>query len=411
MPRLGFEIGGQGRRRPATQSSSATPRTYAFELALGGLVLIFVSSLLDEHFHTHSPYVWAFFKLLDESGIALILLGLVVVVLEFRDWREYFQHQIANTIVQKEYLKTLGNEELISLQTDTLKAFFKIDDIDRTDGFLQFFHARIHGYIGSPYREDARDLVTIRYADGGTDLIDIEEALSYTCRKVGDSIQADVKWEDTAETPIKLVDYSVAIQVPVSLSAQFKVQNEIFKNTTAASERFIPRGDQGFQLLLNDYKCADGLLVKVHVHYTMPTSWPIVWTMSHPTKGATVTISYPNELQLLANFFGMKEDQVSQEKQPGVYQVGYDSWLLPDTGFAFQLIKRDAGVAKAAKSAAQGVSNATLTAGPGNKVPVPVITEPGNKVPAAQDAQKSPVERDSVKVAGKPQDEAAKTNA
>ncbi len=343
MPKiLGAQIG--GRREPPNHDKlerGATPRLYATGFALVGVLLIVATFYLDEHYHPNPKALlgWGLLKLIDETGIALILLGLVVIVLEFRDWKEYFQDQIANTIVKKEYLRTLGNEALISLQTDTLKAFFKIDDIDRKDGFLQFFHSRIHGYIGSPYREDARDLVSIKHLPGNPDRVEIEEALSYRCRKVGGRIQDDVKWEDSAETEIKLLDYSVELREPASASNQFREKREVFNNNTASSHRFVPRGDQGFRLLLRDYDGVDGLYVKVHVHYTMPVSWPMVWTMSHPTKGATANINHPDDLRLLPNFFGMKESEVSQEHQPGVYQAGYDSWLLPDTGFCFQLIK------------------------------------------------------------------------
>ena len=51
------------------------------------------------------------------------------------------------------------------------------------------------------------------------------------------------------------------------------------------------------------------------------------------------TITYPSDLRLVANFFGMDADEAEVRKNLGSCQVSYDSWLMPDTGFAFQLIR------------------------------------------------------------------------
>ncbi len=96
----------------------------------------------------------------------------------------------------------------------------------------------------------------------------------------------------------------------------------------------------GFALPLSDYEGVDDLHVKTHISYTMPTNMPFTWTMSHPTKGITGFIVYPKDQELIANLFIVNEDQMNMEDKPGVFTLEHDSWLVPDTGFAFQLISR-----------------------------------------------------------------------
>ncbi len=190
---------------------------YGLTLVLMGLLVIFIELSVDARYGTHGHGISIGLRLLDEVGIALILLGSVGILLEFPDWKNYFQKEIEKIIVEQAYLKKMDKTQLIALQTSTLKAFFKTDDIDRKDSFLEFFHSRIHGYIGSPYRQDVRDVINIQYSANRTDQVEVQDTISYRCRKVGDEIQHEVKWVETGTAQVKqmkISKYEVEIEVP-----------------------------------------------------------------------------------------------------------------------------------------------------------------------------------------------------
>jgi hypothetical protein len=325
---------------------------YGLTLGLLGLLAIFVSLWLGERVCVPGHHIAIGLKLLDEVGIALILLGSIGILLEFPDWKNYFQKEIEKIIVDQEYLRKMDKAQLIALQTNALKAFFKTDDIDRKDSFLHFFHSRIHGYIGSPYRQDVRDVIKITYSDGRTDQVQVEETVSYRCGRVGDQIQDEVKWVETGTAQVKqmkISKYDIEIQVPPAEFADPKFrqrhpnvtqQRFVFSSTDNPNRLHYTGPGIGFALSLKDYEGVDDLHVTTHVTYTTPTRMLFTWTMSHPTKGLTGTIAYPEDQELIANVFGLTEEQVNMEHKPGMFTVAYDSWLVPDTGFAFQLIGR-----------------------------------------------------------------------
>ena len=131
-------------------------------------------------------------KFLENLGVSLLILGIIGILLEFRDWKEYFRERLSEIIVKKDYLKKLDQGELVRLQTDTLKAFFKTDDIDREGSFLNFFHNKIQGYIGSPYRQNYYDSIVIEEYKEDDKYWKVTEVSTYTCRQVGGTIQDSV---------------------------------------------------------------------------------------------------------------------------------------------------------------------------------------------------------------------------
>ena len=326
-------------------------KRYGVFLVVLGVVSMTSGLWVEVQFEPKVHYAQIALKLLDEVGIALFLAGAVVVLLEFRDWQEYFQERIKKVIFDQDYLSQMGSDQLMALHTKTLRAFFRTDDIEREGSFLQFFRSQIQAYIGSPYREDVRDVIYITYSANGTDRVEVEETMSYRCRKVGEKIQDEVKWVETGTEQIKHIEFSycqIEIRVPSAKFADFKKhhpdtpQSRVFKSTDKPNLIEFPGPGKGFVLPLQKYgyEVVDDIHVSIMIHYTVPTSLPFTWTMSHPTKGITGTVTYPQSLELVTNLFGLTEEQVHLKYNPGFCQVEYDSWLLPDTGFAFQLISK-----------------------------------------------------------------------
>jgi len=341
---------------------------YCTVLILLGIVSALVAIILEDRF-PHLPYGWALARrLLDHLAIALFSIGLVAIIIEFRDWREYFQQRIAETILQQAYLRTLDRDQLIAIQTNTLKAFFKVEDLDRKDSFLEFFHSRLHKYIASPYREDVDYQFAISEGEGEAGYWRVDEIASYKCRAVGTSIPDFVQWTSDPKPAVECdqVIFTIVFPRDVCEASDFKK-----KYPTAQESRLTFRSDEqpskitpvlgpaggcvGYRLPLDEYRDIDGLGIGIHSTYKMQKGLPLAWTMIHPTRRFSITISYPTGCRAIVHLFGFDDEHVDeQEENPGVYNLRYDSWLLPDSGVSIDLVAR--GIALPFAAATEPVS-------------------------------------------------------
>ena len=189
-----------------------------------GLALVFLGLFLEE---TNKPApgehleAWKVIglKLINHLGIAAISIGFVGLILEVRDWQNYFQEQLASTILKRDYIDTLERTELLDLQKKTWKAYYKNANIDREGGFLEYFDRKRHQFIGSPYREGADMEMVLRNSPGRPDLFDVNETISYRCRKMGQEIQNEVKWGSVLDYEVeKIKSFRITVRLPVGLA-------------------------------------------------------------------------------------------------------------------------------------------------------------------------------------------------
>jgi hypothetical protein len=328
---------------------------YALFLILLGIVSA-LAAVIWEDAYPVLPYGWELLRrLLDHLSIALFSIGLIAIVIEFRDWQKYFQERIAETMVQQTYLKTLDRDQLIALQTNTLKAFFKVDDLDRKDSFLEFFHSRIHKYIASPYREDVDYQLAVSEVAGREDCWHVDETASYKYRAAGTSIPVYVQWAGDSEPAVEVEQLIFTLIFPRNISEMpdFKkkyptVQESrlIFKLDDQPCKITVLTGtDQTcaeYKLPLDEYCHIDGLGIKTHVRYKIQRGSPIAWGMAHPTRRFSVALGYPKEHLPVVNRFGFDDECADeQDSNPGIYSLRYDSWLLPESGISIGLVARN----------------------------------------------------------------------
>ena len=65
---------------------------------------------------------YSFLLFLQAIGIALIGFGFVGMILETKDWRDYFESRIKDIVIQQDYLQNLDSPTLKNLETSVLKA-------------------------------------------------------------------------------------------------------------------------------------------------------------------------------------------------------------------------------------------------------------------------------------------------
>lgn len=330
----------------ATEQTEAAVKkvwTWGAGSILSGTILVLITLLMEDAGKGNASVALGL-KLMEHMDIALITIGIVGIIVDFPDWQKYFQARVAETIIHRNYLNTLSKPQLIDLQTDTLKAFFGLDDIDRAGSLLEFFHAKMNSYIGSPYRENVNATLSI-VPDGKALTYAVDDIVSYTCRKVGDYIQDEVRWLADKDEIDKLDDFKVQIRVPQNFfqSPEFKTRypsismaETIFDMKDTSQQRLISAKDgHGYTLALSEFKEIDGLYVKISVRYTVPEGRMITWKMTHPSRNVAGVVRFPSDFKNHVEVFGFNREELNEEHRTGLYTFNYSSWLLPNSGFAF----------------------------------------------------------------------------
>jgi hypothetical protein len=302
-----------------------------------GLALIFLSLILEVVFyvpdlqHPASSAVTylglnllhALVKLLEVSGIAFMVLGLIHLVIETESWSEYFRERLREIVTAQSYLNTLDNDRLRALQTSILKAQFKDQQIDREGSFLSYLHSNLHPYIATPYREDVS--AEVIYTDGG-DHWDVFDRVTYVCRRAASGIQADVTTQIDTDEYLSIQEFKIEIQFPSTHEKRGVIEPLYDK---------IPEFGKELAVSLEKYNQVDGLIVSISEKYKIRKDQFQYWTMTNPTKNFDLTLNFPKEYEIQCKHMVLSPESVLATCQPGYYKAKYDFWVLPHSGIAW----------------------------------------------------------------------------
>jgi hypothetical protein len=314
-------------------------------------------------------------KALAELGLAVFSIGGIALLLEVPVMSSYFQTKIARTMTAKEYLKKLERGQLETLQADTLKAYWKLEGIERGGTLYDYCKNQVQGFIAEPFRENIVGIYKIKAVNGN---LEVEERLSYTCRAVRGKIQPDAMWSTRTGEIYNRQEFRVTLEIPDDVwTPEFQQkhpglerrvvfdQNDIKpqdKSSQKAYREFVKylrlinaepkdrnstrleeleeEGHVGYRVSLENYEDVDGLRIGVQTKYQAPVGRSLTWQMSHPSKNVTGVVIFEG-LSFYLETFGVSEKYLhennkSSEDSPQSFD--YDSWLLPESGFVFHLL-------------------------------------------------------------------------
>jgi len=305
----------------------------AYILILLGIIGVIVSIY---YVQCESPKsttpAWIFSEALSTLSIAFVGFGFFGLLLDARNWKDYFSERVKEIVIENSYLDTLEDETLRDLQTNVLKALFKNPEIDKEGSFLNFFHKNLHKYISDPYREDVSTELHVE-RDGNS--LKIKDKVTYICRASKEKIQSNVRWRpDDGE--FEKVEKLIIEAIPPDGTTPVVLLNESGGDLSNILE--TPGGiDVNLEEKLEKYKDKDGLRIIVVAEYTISASRFQYWQMAHPTKNFDITIKYPDDMSIQYKALFMDGVDKIETVEKGYLKLRYNSWLLPKSGIAWLL--------------------------------------------------------------------------
>lgn len=294
-----------------------------------GITGILASAYLSESLHPNSGSLMsAFASGLTTLSVAIMGYGIFGILLDSKNWREYFGERLKEIVIDNAHLKTLDHDTLKQLQINVLKAQFNNQQIDKDGGFLEYFHRNLHKFISEPYREFVSTEVLIKKQENSEDFI-VNDKVRYVCRVSGGKIQDSVSWKPDPDEFKKVLSLKIKIQFPANHEEAGKI-DEIVLDPSKFNE--------GIKHSLSAFESVDGLIVIAESEYIVERGKFQYWQMAHPTKNFDITITYPKELSIQFKTLVL-EDVVSQiTEDSGYLKFSYGTWALPQSGLAW-LIK------------------------------------------------------------------------
>ena len=300
-----------------------------------GIVFKLIETYLAGKFGEHVAWQTFGLELLNHATVAFFSVAVLGFILETRHFYEYFHTLIVETIIDKRFIADLQSDKLKQLKKKCLETFFKIDELDKEDGFYNFYLDKIEQHIGGPFREYTEALTTVEFSPGRNSFIATDD-ITYTCRKLGKVIQDSAGWTAEQDEIKRVIEFTITVMKGKTSATHSHKEGD--KTLDPDLKKY--EAGHGFTLLLKKYQDYDGLKIRVTTKFEVPLERPFSWTMpclSHVFSGS---ICYPCELDIFVDSFGLDESALPKAKptnQTGVrtYHFEHSSWLLPDDGFSY----------------------------------------------------------------------------
>lgn len=286
--------------------------------------------------------------LLEKLGLTLIVFGLIDLLLHLPALNRHFLDGLRDLVIHDSYLRRLSPSRLTDLVNRAFQAQTENPEVElgREGSFLDYFHNSIRGFIQEPYREGA--VCEVEY----TDLVDnaeyyqVKDKLTYVCRKASGAIQKNVRWENDPEEVEGNPLVSIWVQLPNTTADTKKllVDDKRFKYKYRDDSTLYDELQDGKVLecsileeSLRNYADKDGLIVTIEAEYRIRKNRFLYWQMSHLTKGMTLTLLFPRNVNVQVVPFVQGSDKRQETKRDNYYKVTYNQWILPDAGICWRL--------------------------------------------------------------------------
>lgn len=280
----------------------------------------------------------------------LLSLAAIGVILQLKDTKEYFASALSDLIMKESYVEKLNTSQLEKLQKTILERYFEnSNDFNRENSFYKFFSKNLQRYIGSPYRENYSNTISINSIEGIGPLrkeskaCRVTDDLTYKIRSMGTDLQKEIIWRTAKDEIKELEKFTVCIgsvelfSWPSSLE-QDSASELINHNFSSNPENGVEIRIQLEKLsqtnpMIKDYY-VDGAVVKIAAKYVATNYKSITTKLLFPTKGFSLSVFHESNFRCKVEPYGLDEDvnPCDHNETPQGFTFGYSDWILPNSG-------------------------------------------------------------------------------
>lgn len=337
------------KEHPTNENSPSKKKfkhVYVYILISLGIILILLTILCDMAIKKTVPAESTSeftrkicIHLVSHIGIGLFVIGIVAIVLDFNHWTRYFEERLTGIVVGKGYLEKLDPNQLINLQTDVLRAYYKNPDLGGAEGFLSYYQKNIQSMVILPFRHNTKLDFEIEQVHGQPDQLSVAETISWTCVGNGGAIQSSISWLPDKGEFLEIVEKEVRIQHPELKTITNPNGTITFKNDQLPKPLNDPES-LGFELQLTPEQKLEGLQVTIRTKTKIVNSRFLAWRMASPTRGAMLSVRYPKSMMIVTELFISDQNNHQIIDEEGKFDLRTQDWLLPNQGITLQVLEK-----------------------------------------------------------------------
>jgi len=312
--------------------------------------LLVVTKLYLDSLVFHANIILYLKELIVQLGIAFLTMGIISIIVQFKEWKSYFQERLKDIVMDQSYLNNLNKEELLNIQINILKSLYKGSDIEKVGSFSQYLQTRIQRHVCTPFRDHVGYSVDILECDNDPDCFIVNETLTYTCKSVNNIIQDDIYWTWTDDEIKELISVDISVKCPDYFHNIYcqkcKSNNNCTSGIISLTKKHLDENYKtvesnryhGYAIKIDDIvKPVDGLQITILSSIKSRKNTLFSWSMIIPTKDITMFIKFPNGYKLESFIGGLENIEYSETFNGNMYTFVREGWLLPMAGIAFKL--------------------------------------------------------------------------
>lgn len=338
-----------------SRKSSLHKKFSFFSISFIGILCIISANYLSSSIDNKPGDIYFIYSSsLSSLGISIVLFSLISILMDMDSWKDYFIERLKSILMDHEYLKSLDEKTLKTVQTNVLKAQFKNNNIDNEGSFLEYFHKHLHKYISTPYRQDVHATL-IMEKDLISGNIKVKDKVTYKCRAISGIIQENIRWIPDEDEFVSVESLEIYIKIPENhkncgkeiliANSNKKIKPEKLKEFISnknielteesyTEEKFDLKRN-GLDIPIAEVSEIDNLIVTTISQYVISEGNFQYWQMSHPTKNFTITISYPKDQKIQFKTLVIDDWGGDITNEDGFLSFKYNHWALPQSGLAW----------------------------------------------------------------------------
>ena len=295
------------------------------------LLLVFLSLIiLSLSFYFKNYLNEVLFNLFQVIGASFFSIAIVTILLEFKNWKDYFERILLNILKMESHLSTLDKERLSELLRSLLKAYFKNSCIDEKGTFFWHFKDNLVRYVSEPYRTNISASIQIEDVNDDENTLTINDVICYDLYKNGTPNFPIIKWIPDDGEFLKVDD----------LKIQIKDLNGILLKEYLPSEDKLDLNKKHEVSLAELKESIDSVSIRIESKYKIDIGNYQYWQMPYPTKNFIFSASFPENLSIRVKPMVIDSNSIEIISGKNSYLLKYNNWILPTAGVVWSFLKK-----------------------------------------------------------------------